>query len=127
MENHPNKIALSAKQLASLDLLIAQKELNPHGKIEDDVADALGQIAAGAAEISAIAAGITQTEVAVASAAVAGVAAVSQAVTNLLGGRSTVEQEQELKEHISNVLNQVGKNMSLNSLIEIRRNAIERR
>lgn len=115
--NSPTKIEMTAKQLASLDLLIKAKERG--GRVSEDAADFLGAVAAASAVAAGATIAVTATPVAGTACAVAVAADICAIVAQAFGGHAAFKDKA-----FSDQLNQIAKNMPLKELIEIRNSAI---
>jgi hypothetical protein len=118
----PNKIEMTAKQVASLDLLILQKQKG-YTQFTDGVADALANVAANAtvaAFAATVGAAATATPataaVGAATAAIGAVTALTAVATRAIGS-DIVKNEAAINEH----LNEAAKNVRLEDLIELRK------
>lgn len=112
------KITLTAKQLASLDLLITKKKAGAKD-FTADVANNLANVAANAT-VAAVAAGAVGATPAAAITAGIGVAAVATAVATQAVGDDVKANEKAIRDHF----NKIGRKMPLKALIELRNMAM---
>ena len=124
-----NKIEMTAKQMASIDLLIAKKKefaaaKAPYAGFTDEVAANLANVAANAT-VAAIAVGLTVAggPALVASvgvlAAIGATAAATAVVTRAIGSNAAANEKA-----ITEVFEEMARNVPLDGLIELRRMAI---
>lgn len=114
------RISLTAKQLASLDLLIAKKRAGASlDDVANEVANNLGNVAANAT-VGAIAAGAAGATPVAAVLATAGAVAAATAVATQAAGVTTVEY----KEAIRAIFHEAARQMPLDKLVELRNMAI---
>jgi hypothetical protein len=121
-----NKIEMTAKQLASIDLLIAKKKefvaaKAPYVGFTDEVAANLANVAAGAT-VAAIAVGAAATALVacVGLLAAIGATAVATAVATRAIGSNVTANEKAITE----IFEEMARNVSLDGLIELRKMAI---
>lgn len=119
-----NRLALTAKQLASLDLLIEKKregfiKCDPEGHTDvgDQVADYLGNVAANATVAAVGFGAVGATPAAAVTATVGAVAAATAVATHTIGDSLSRE------EHLD-VAWEMGLRMPLESLLQLRKMAM---
>ncbi|TKC06222.1 hypothetical protein [Pedobacter frigoris] len=120
------KIEMTAKTMASLDLLISKKQANDE-RYCDEMADQLANAANGLVTAGVTAGAVTATPVAGAATAAATVTVATAVATRLLGSESTLQDEQvdrPLTEEETKTLTEMGKHMPLDALIALRNMAI---
>ncbi|CAN5194852.1 hypothetical protein BH09BAC6_BH09BAC6_08740 [soil metagenome] len=110
----PLKIEATAKQLASLDLLIASKKLNP-AQLAEDNTDLLGEIVVAASAIAVVTIAAAATPVAAAAVAIGFGADIAAVLTRTIGN-SMILKDPVVHQNLA----QAYKNMSLEKLIEVR-------
>jgi isocitrate dehydrogenase len=127
---HPDKtkVALTADQIAKLDLLIEKKKGEGLDKVgasksyDDDLVNNLNNVAANATVAAVGAGAMGATPAAAITAAIGAAAAATGVATQYMGGDYSANEKA-----VREVFQQIGRQMPLDALIALRNAAIEKK